>query len=138
MPPGQRGRPSPASDGPPGGAAPSYLMAQHQDLRVLRRLAAAHQDQPAEHPGYAQIQQTHRHELRSCPTRPTTPNRSSATLRRVLEQYTPVSWSVCVYDDSLGVEIPRAHHEEHRKVHGAQPLSNAVDGAAVGACLIPG
>jgi Cysteine-rich secretory protein family len=63
-----------------------HLMAQHQDLRVLGRLAAAQQDQPAEHPDRDQVQQTDRHERRACPTWPPTTNRSSAALRRVLEQ----------------------------------------------------
>ena len=39
-----------------------HLMAQHQDLRVLRRPAAAQQDQPAGDPDHKQVQQTDRHE----------------------------------------------------------------------------
>jgi hypothetical protein len=37
------------------------LMAQHQDLRILGRLAPAQQDQPAEHADHEQVQQTDRH-----------------------------------------------------------------------------
>ena len=54
-----------------------HLMPQHQDLRIPRRPATAQQDQPAEHPHHHQIQQTDRHEPRSCPIRPPRPNRSS-------------------------------------------------------------
>lgn len=64
-----------------------HLMVHHQDLRVLRRLAAAQQGQPPEHPDHKQVQQTDRHELRSCPSSPTKPNRSSQTLHRVLKRY---------------------------------------------------
>jgi hypothetical protein len=68
---------------------PEYrdLMTEHNDLRVLRRLAAAQQDQPAENPNHDQIQQTDRHEPRSCRNPPTLPNRSSQAMRRVLERY---------------------------------------------------
>jgi hypothetical protein len=38
-------------------------MPQHHDLRVLERLPAAHQHQPAEHPDHDQIEQTNSHEL---------------------------------------------------------------------------
>ena len=48
------------------------LVAQDQDLRVLGRLSAAQQDQPAEDPGHDQVQQTGRHEPRSCPNPPAT------------------------------------------------------------------
>ena len=75
----------------PGTAHPAaqhhHLMAQHQDLRLLGCPAAAQQGQPAEHPDRDQVQQTDRHEPRACPTPPTTTNRSSGTLRRVLKQY---------------------------------------------------
>src|SRR6476661_5927530 len=64
-----------------------HFMAQHQDLRVLRGLALAQQDQPAEHPAHDQIQQTDRHEPRSCLTPPTPANRSSTAARRVLKRY---------------------------------------------------
>ncbi len=43
-------------------------MTQEHDLRVLGR-AAAEQEQPAECPDHDQVQQTDRHELRSCLTR---------------------------------------------------------------------
>ena len=45
------------------------------------------QEQPARHPDRDQIQQTDRHEPRSCPNPPTAPNRSSQGLHRVLERY---------------------------------------------------
>src|SRR5262249_60210587 len=61
------------------------LVAYHQDLRVLGRLATAQQDQPAEDPDCDQIQQTDRHRPRSCRSPPTLPNRSSQT--------TPEFWS---------------------------------------------
>ena len=64
-----------------------HLMAQHQDLRVLRCLAAAQQDQPARHPDHDQIQQTDRHEPRSCLSPSAEPNRSSQALYRVLKRY---------------------------------------------------
>jgi hypothetical protein len=63
------------------------LMPQQNDLRVLGRLAAAQQEQPAEDPDQDQIQQTDRHELRSCPNPPTPPNSSSQTLHRILKRY---------------------------------------------------
>ena len=37
------------------------LMTEHQDLRVLGRLAAAEQDQPAEDPDHDQVEHTERH-----------------------------------------------------------------------------
>jgi len=61
--------------------------AQHHDLRVLRCLAASQQDQPAKDPDHEQVQQTGRHEPRSCPNPPTAPNRSSQTLHQVLNRY---------------------------------------------------
>jgi hypothetical protein len=38
-----------------------HLATQHYDLRILRGLAAAQQNQPAEHPDRDQVQQTNRH-----------------------------------------------------------------------------
>ena len=55
------------------------LCSWRTDLRVLRCLAPAKQDQPAEHPDRDQIQQTRRHEPRSCPSPPNLPTRSSET-----------------------------------------------------------
>jgi hypothetical protein len=77
----------PAPSGRPA-AEHHHLMPQHHDLRFLGRLTATEKDQPAEHPDHDQVHQTDRHEPRSCPTPPATPNRSSGALRRVLERYT--------------------------------------------------
>ena len=105
--PGQRcqDRPvGPVRTGPGHLTAQHYhLVAQHQDLRVPRCLAAAQQDQPAEHPDHDQIQQTDRHEPRSCLNLPTKPNRSPASLRRVLTRYTP---AVLDEDGHEGVHVP--------------------------------
>jgi len=65
-----------------------HLMSQHHDPRVLGRLAAPQQDQPAKDPDHDQVQETDRHEPRSCLNLPTAPNRSSETLHRVLKRYT--------------------------------------------------
>src|SRR5436190_22372000 len=62
-------------------------MTEHDDLRILRRLAAAQQDQPAKDPDRDQIQQTNRHEPRSCPSPLTRPNGSSEGVHRVLKRY---------------------------------------------------
>ena len=90
----RRFRTSPCMSGP-GGPTPSPVQHHNQrhdplhrnpqlcswrtDLRVLRCLAPAKQDQPAEHPDRDQIQQTRRHEPRSCPSPPNLPTRSSET-----------------------------------------------------------
>jgi hypothetical protein len=42
------------------------LMTEHHDLRVLGRLAAAEQHQPAEDPDHDQVEQTKGHKPRSC------------------------------------------------------------------------
>lgn len=44
------------------------LVTQHHDFRVLRRLAAAEQDQPANYPDHDQVRQTDGQKLRSCRT----------------------------------------------------------------------
>jgi hypothetical protein len=89
--PGQRGQDRPV--GPvrlrPGDRTPEhrYLMTEHHDLRVLSLLAAAQQNQPAEHPDHDQVQQSGRHEPRSCRNLLILPNRRSRPSRRVLERY---------------------------------------------------
>ena len=64
-----------------------HLMTQHHDLRVFGRLAPAQQDQPAEHPDHEQVQQTDRHESRSCLNPPIPQNRRSRAIYRVLKRY---------------------------------------------------
>jgi len=75
----------------PGNLAPEHhhFVTEHDDLRVLGRLATAQQDQPHEDPGHDQVQQTDRHKPRSCRNSLNLPNHSSRALRRVLERYTP-------------------------------------------------
>jgi hypothetical protein len=68
-----------------------HLVTQHYDLRVLRCLAAAQQDQPTEQPDCDQIQQTDRDEPRSCRKPPTRPNRRSHAKRTVLKRHGPRS-----------------------------------------------
>jgi hypothetical protein len=89
--PGQRGQDRPVGPVqlPPSDPTPEYrdLMTEHNDLRVLGRLAAAQQDQPPENPDHDKIQQTDRHEPRSCRNLSTLPNRSSQAMRRILERY---------------------------------------------------
>ena len=41
------------------------VMAQHEDLRVLRGVAARQQHQPAEHPDHEQVDETDKHERRA-------------------------------------------------------------------------
>jgi hypothetical protein len=43
------------------------LMTQHHDLRILRRLVAARQEQQAKDPDHDQIQEAKTHRPRSCP-----------------------------------------------------------------------
>jgi hypothetical protein len=63
------------------------LMTQHQDLRVLRRLAAAQQHQPPKDPDHDQVEQANRHRPRSCRNQPIRPNRRSQHPWRVLTRY---------------------------------------------------
>ena len=64
------------------------LMTEHQDLRVLGRLAAPKQNQPGKNPDRDQVEQAKRHKPRSCRNRLIGPNRRSQHLRRVLKRYT--------------------------------------------------
>jgi len=41
------------------------LMPQHEDLRILRGVTQRQEHQPAEHPGYDQLDETDNHEDRS-------------------------------------------------------------------------
>jgi len=89
--PGQRGQDGPV--GPvrlrPGDLPPDYrdLMTEHHDLRILGRLAAPQQEQPAKHPDHDQIEQAKRHKPRSCANLLIRPNRRSQPLCRVLKRY---------------------------------------------------
>src|ERR1019366_4880960 len=65
------------------------LVPEHDDLRVLGRLAAAQQHEPAEYPDGHQVEQTKSHEPRSWRNQLIQPNRSSQRLRRVLKRYRP-------------------------------------------------
>jgi hypothetical protein len=62
-------------------------MTEHDNLRVLGRLAAAQQQQPAKDPDHDQVKKAERHKPRSCPNIVTRPNRRSQYLRRVLKRY---------------------------------------------------
>jgi len=84
-----------------------HLMPQQQDLHVLGRLATAQQDQPAEHPGHEQVQQTDRHEPRSSPTRLIMPNRSSGACTEY--------WSSIRERLESGVRCPFERFEERRQ-----------------------
>ncbi len=85
--PGQRRQDRPV--GPvrlgPGDLTAQYsdLMTEHHDLRILGRLAAAQQHQPAKDPDHDQVEQAKGHKPRSCRREPIRPNRSSQHLRRV-------------------------------------------------------
>jgi len=63
------------------------LMTEHHDLRILGRLAATQQHQPAEDPDHDQVEQAKGHRPRSCRNQLIQPNRSSQYLRRVLKRY---------------------------------------------------
>jgi hypothetical protein len=63
-------------------------MTEHHDLRVLGRLAAAEQHQPAEDPDHDQVEQAKGHKPRSCRNRLIQPICRSQHLRRVLKRYT--------------------------------------------------
>jgi hypothetical protein len=67
----------------PCGLAPQHhdLMTEHHDLRILGRLAAAKQRQPAKDPDHDQIQEAKGHEPRSCPSLLIRPNRRSQHFR---------------------------------------------------------
>jgi hypothetical protein len=62
-------------------------MAQHHDLGVLIRLAAAQQEQPAKDPGYREVQKSKGDSARSCLITVSGPNRRSRPPHRVLERY---------------------------------------------------
>jgi hypothetical protein len=53
-------------------------MTEHHDPRILRRLAAAQQHQPAKDPDHDQVEQPDTHEARSCRNQPI-PAKSQAT-----------------------------------------------------------
>jgi hypothetical protein len=79
----------------PGGQQPGDLaaqdsdfMAEHHDLGVLGRLAAAQHEQPAKDAGYDEIQESDQHSPRSCLIAVSGPNRRSRPPHRVLERYT--------------------------------------------------
>jgi hypothetical protein len=63
------------------------LRDDRKDLHVLGCLAAAQQDQAAEHPGHEQVQQPDRHKPRSFPIYLPSANPGSGTMRRVMDRY---------------------------------------------------
>src|ERR1039458_2351623 len=63
-------------------------MAQHHDLGILRRLAAAQQKQPAKDPDQGEVQKSKRHRPRSFLITVGGPTRRSRMLLGVLERYT--------------------------------------------------
>src|ERR1035438_4597101 len=73
----------------PGDLTPEHcdLMTEDHDLRVLGRLAAAEQYQPAKDPDRDQVEQTKSHEPRSWRNLLLRPNRRSQHLRRALKRY---------------------------------------------------
>ena len=89
--PGQRRQDRPVGPVRPGPgdltAQHSDLMTQHKDLRVLGRLAAAQQHQPAKDPDHDQVEQANRDKPRSCRNQPIRPNRRSQHPWRVLTRY---------------------------------------------------
>jgi Group II intron, maturase-specific domain len=62
-------------------------MTQHHDLRILRRLAAAPQRQPAKDPDHDQIQEAKTHRPRSCPNPIIRTNRRSLPPCPVLKRF---------------------------------------------------
>jgi hypothetical protein len=60
---------------------------ENHDLRVLVRLTAAEQRQPAEDPDHDQVEQAEGHELRSCRSQLVGANSGSQHERRVLNRY---------------------------------------------------
>jgi hypothetical protein len=73
----------------PGDLTPQHrdLMTEHHDLRILGRLAAAKQHEPAEDPDCDHVEQTKTHEPRSWRKLRLRPNCRSQRLRRVLKRY---------------------------------------------------
>jgi hypothetical protein len=67
------------------------LMTEDHDLRILGRLAAAQQHQPAEDLDHEQVEQAEGHKPRSCRNRFIRPSRRSQYLWRVLNRYTAVA-----------------------------------------------
>jgi hypothetical protein len=63
-------------------------MTEDHDLRILGRLAAAQQHQPAEDLDHEQVEQAEGHKPRSCRNRFIRPSRRSQYLWRVLNRYT--------------------------------------------------
>jgi hypothetical protein len=65
------------------------FMAEHHDLSVLGRLAAAQQEQPAKDPDDGEIHQSDRHSPRSCLIAVSAPNRRS---RPCIEFWSGTGW----------------------------------------------
>jgi hypothetical protein len=65
----------------------SQVMTEDHDLRILGRLAAAQQHQPAEDLDHEQVEQAEGHKPRSCRNRFIRPSRRSQYLWRVLNRY---------------------------------------------------
>src|ERR1022692_367919 len=62
-------------------------MTEHHDLRILGRLAAAEQHQPAKDPNDDEVEQAKGRKSRSCRNQPIRLSRRSPRLRRVLNRY---------------------------------------------------
>jgi hypothetical protein len=112
-----------------------HLVTKHQDLRVLRRLAPAQQDQPAEHPDHDQVPRLSllRRVLRryrpsgSKNRHPATRHDMGKTARRTLPmketagrkvKYKPISTMSACLQAKPGIQTPRREREEHRAKGG--------------------
>src|ERR1039458_6358394 len=81
-------------------------MAQHHDLGVLRRLAAAQQKQPAKDPDQGEVQKSKRHRPRSFLITVGGPTRRSQMLLGVLERYTVLSGGDCLVSARIRERTP--------------------------------
>jgi hypothetical protein len=109
--PGQRGQDSPVGPVRPGSgdlaAQDCDFVAEHHDLGVFRRLAAAQQEQPAKDAGHDEVEKSNRHSPRSCLITVSGPNRSSRPPHRVLERYTQISVQSLPGCTAAFVRVPR-------------------------------
>src|ERR1035441_5061764 len=95
-------------------------MTEHHDLRILGRLAAAQQEQPAEYPDRDQVEEAKRHKPRSCRNLLLRPNCRSQSLCRVLKRYTAARPRMCTCRVATSMTNKMYRRFEEDRVHGEE------------------